>query len=176
MDNLKIDLKKIHQYMTGLTTHKATPTLIPPADLQDILLNVKNKLKANPKLTLPASEKADIWSYYQFMKINAFVYQDMLIAILILPLIDRDLEFDLFKPHSLPLLHPELKKIFTCQINNPYLPIRSDGNYLTIPVHDNILTCTILVGHFCNLNAPLYPTKSTTEYIYHLLVNYYEKI
>ena len=74
----------------------------------------------------------------------------MLIVILILPLIDRDLEFNLFKAHNLPLLHPELKKIFTYQINNPYLAIRSDGNYLTIPVHDDILTCTISAGYFCN--------------------------
>ena len=71
---LKINLMKIHQYMTGLTTHKVTPTLIPPVDLQDILLNVKNKLKTNPKLALPVSEKADIWSYYQFMKITAFIH------------------------------------------------------------------------------------------------------
>ena len=105
MDNLKIDLMKIHQYMTGLTTHKVIPTLLPPGDLQDILLDVKNKLKTNPKLSLPVSEKTDIWSYYQFMRINAFVHQDMLIVILILPLIDRDLEFDLFKGHSLPLRH-----------------------------------------------------------------------
>ena len=74
MDNLKIDLMKIHQYMTGLTTHKITPTLVPPADLQDILLDVQNKLKTNPKLALPVSDKTDNWSYYQFMKINAFIH------------------------------------------------------------------------------------------------------
>ena len=91
----------------------------------------------------------------------------MLIVLLILPLIDMDLEFDLFKAHSLPLMHPEQRKIFTYQINNTYLAIRSDGNYLTIPVPDDTLTCTISAGHFCNLNTPLYPTKSTTECIYH---------
>ena len=100
----------------------------------------------------------------------------MLIVILILPLIDRDLGFDLFKAHSVPLLHPELRKIFTYQINDPYLAIGSDGNYLTIPVPDDILTCTISAGHFCNLNTPLHPTKSTTECIYHLLVNDHKKI
>ena len=64
MDNLRIDLSKIHEYMTSLTTYKVTPNLIPPADLQSILLYVENKLKANPKLALPVAEKADIWSYY----------------------------------------------------------------------------------------------------------------
>ena len=120
-----------------------------------MLLDVENKLKANPKLALPVAEKAYIWSYYQFMKINAFVYCDMLTVILILPMIDRDLEFELFKVHGLPLLHPELKKIFSYEISNPYIAIESDGNYLTIPLHDDILTCTISAGHFCNLNTAI---------------------
>ena len=137
---------------------------------------MENIQKTNPKLALPVNEKVDIWLYYQYIKINAFIHQDMLIVILILSLIDWDLEFDLFKEHSLPLLYLELKKIFTYQINNPYLAIRSDGNYLTIPVHNDILTCTILAGHFYNLNIWLYPTKSTTECTYHLLVSDHEKI
>ena len=97
MDNFRIYLAKIHEYMLSLATHKVSPNLIPPADLRSILLDVENKLKANPKLAIPVSEKADTWSYYQFLKINAFVQSNMLIVVLILPLIDRDLEFDLFK-------------------------------------------------------------------------------
>ena len=46
MDNLRIDLSKIHENMMGLTTHKVTPNLIPLADLWSILLDVENKLKA----------------------------------------------------------------------------------------------------------------------------------
>ena len=85
MDNLRIDLAKIHEYMLSLAIHKVSPNLIPPADLRSILLDVENKLKANPKLAIPVSEKADIWSYYQFLKINAFVQSDMLIVVLLLP-------------------------------------------------------------------------------------------
>ena len=176
MENLKEDLGKISEYMTSLTTHKVTPNLIPPTDLRDILQDVSNKLVANPKLTLPVNKNADIWSYYQFLKINAFVHRDMLIVVLILPLIDKDLEFDLFKAHSLPLLHPELKKVFTYDLESPYIALRMDSNYFTIPMQDDILTCTISAGHFCNLNTPLYPVSSTTECIYHLLVNNKDKI
>ena len=57
------------------------------------------------------------------MKINVFMDCDMLIVMLIFPLIDRDLEFKLFKAHCLPLLHPELKKVFSYEISNPYIAI-----------------------------------------------------
>ena len=176
MNDLREDLSKISEYMTSLTSHKVTPNLIPPTDLRDILNDVSKKLIANPKLSLPIHEDADIWSYYQFLKIDAFVYSDMLIIVLILPLIGKDLEFDLYKAHSLPLLQPELKKLFTFEIDNLYIALRSDGNYFTLPYNDDVVTCQISAGHFCNLNTALYPTTSTTECIYHLLVNNNEKI
>lgn len=176
MDNLKDDLSQIYEYMTSLTTHKVTPNLIPPTDLRDILEDVKAKLIANPKLALPIDKNANIWSYYQFLKIDSFVHRDMLIVILTLPLIDKDLQFDLFKAHSLPLLHSKLKKTFIYELESPYIALRSDSNYFTIPVHDDILTCTISAGHFCQLNTPLFPVDTTTECIYHLLVNDKEKI
>lgn len=176
LDSLRADIKKIQQYMTSLATHKVTPNLISPFDLRNILNDVSNRLQANPKLMLPVSEEADIWSYYQFMRVEAFVQQDMLIVVLVLPLIDKDLQFDLFRAYNLPLLHPQLKKVFTYELESPYIALRHDGNYLTIPTHDDVLTCTISAGHFCNLNTPLYPTKTTTFCIYHLLVNDKEKI
>ena len=108
---------------TTFRSYKVTPNLIPPADLRSILYDVEIKLKANPKLALPVVVKANVWSYYQFLKINAFVICDMLIIVLILPLIDRDLEFNLFKAHNLPLLHPELKKVFSYEISNLYIAI-----------------------------------------------------
>ena len=148
MENLKEDLGKISEYMTSLTTHKVTPNLIPPTDLRDILQDVSKKLVANPKLTLPVNKNADIWSYYQFLKIKAFVHRDMLIVVFILPLIDKDLEFDLFKAHSLPILHPELKKVFTYHLESPYIALRMDSNYFTMPMQDDIFTCTISAGHF----------------------------
>ena len=176
IENLKEDLTKIHEYMMSLTTHKVSPNLIPPTDLRNILNDISKKLITNPKLSLPIHEDADIWSYYQFLKIDAFVHNDMLIVVLVLPLIDKDLEFDLYRAHSLPLLHPELKKVFTYKIDSPYIAIRSDNNYFTLPFSDDVVKCQISAGHFCNLNTALYPTASTTECIYHLLVNNDEKI
>ena len=73
-------------------------------------------------------------------------------------------------------MHPKLKKFFTYDLDSPYIALQSDSSYFTIPLHDDILTCTISAGHFCNLNTPLYPVDTTTECIYHLLVNDKEKI
>ena len=153
-----------------------TPNLIPPSDLRNILIDIGNRLQANPKLTLPNPKGTSIWAYYEFLKITAFVHHDILIVILTLPLIDTDLQFDLFKIHNLPLLHPVLGKVFTYKISHPYIALRSDGNYLTLPVHDDILTCIISAGHFCNLNTPLYPVSLTKICEYHLLMNQPDEI
>lgn len=162
--------------MHGLTTHKVTPNLIPPTDLHNILQEASNQLKANPKLMLPESDGLAIWKYYQFLKLDAFVYNDIIIIILTLPLVNKDLQFDLFKAHNLPLLHPDIKKLFQYEVESSYVAICTDGNYLTLPKEDDILACQISAGHFCNLNTPLYPVKTTTFCVYHLLVNDLEKI
>ena len=176
IENLKEDLTKIQEYMMSLTTHKVSPNLIPPTDLRNILNDISKKLITNPKLSLPIHENADIWSYYQFLKIDAFVHSNMLIVVLVLPLIDKELEFDLYRAHSLPLLHPELKKVFTYEIDSPYIAIRSDNNYFTLPHSNDVMKCQISAGNFCNLNTALYPTESTMKCIYHLLANNDEKI
>ena len=176
IENLKQDLTKIHEYMMSLTTHKVSPNLIPPTDIRNILNDISKKLITNPKLSLPIHKDADIWSYYQFLKIDAFVHNYMLIVVLVLPLIDKDLEFDLYRAHSLPLLHPELKKVFTYKIDSPYIAIRSDNNYFTLPYSDDVVKCQISASHFCNLNTALYPMASTTECIYHLLAKNDERI
>lgn len=176
LHNLQSDLNRINDYMHGLTTHKVTPNLIPPTDLRQILDEAKDQLKANPKLMLPDSQGIAIWKYYQFLKINAFVYDDIIIIILTLPLVDKDLQFDLFRAHNLPLLQPNMKKLFQYDLDTSYVAVRKDGNYLTLPNEEDILTCHISAGHFCNLNTPLYPVKTTTFCIYHLLVNDLEKI
>ena len=100
----------------------------------------------------------------------------MLVVILTLPLIDKDLQFDHFKAHSLPLIYPKLKKTFLYELKSPYIAMRSDSNYFTILMHDDILTCTISAGHFCKLNMPLFPVDTTKECIYHLLANDNKKI
>ena len=53
------------------------------------------------------------------------------------------------------------------ELDSAYIALRSDSNYFTIPRHDDILTCSILAGHFCNSNMPLYPVDTTPECIYH---------
>ena len=81
IENLKEDLTKIQEYMMSLTTHKVSPNLIPPTDLRNILNDISKKLITNPKLSLPIHENVDIWSYYQFLKIDAFVHSNMLIVV-----------------------------------------------------------------------------------------------
>ena len=100
----------------------------------------------------------------------------MLIDILLLPLIDRDLQFDLFKAHILPFVHPQLKKVLKYNLESPYIALQNHGNYFVIPINDDILICTILAGHFCNLNTPLYPVDSITECAHHLLAYDKDKI
>ena len=50
----------------------------------------------------------NIWSYYGTVNLTPIVFQDYLMLILTIPLVDQSLEMNLYKVHNLPMLHPTL--------------------------------------------------------------------
>ena len=89
---------------------KIYPMLINLPELQYILYDIRDQLRSHPRLDLPANIESDIWSYYKFLKIQAFVLTDILFVTLTIPLVHTSLMFCLYKIHNLPLLHLTLQK------------------------------------------------------------------
>ena len=56
---------------------------------------------------------------------------DILYAILHIPLVDKSLQSHLYRIHNIPLAHPILQKSFKYSIQEEYLAIRSDSQYMT---------------------------------------------
>ena len=60
------------------------------------------------------------------MKLQSFIISDTLYVVLHIPVVDKWLQFYLFKIHYIPLVHPTLKKSFQYNIQEEYLAIRLD--------------------------------------------------
>ena len=89
---------------------------------------------------------------------------DTLFVILYIPLVDKSLQFNLYRIHNIPLVHPILKKSFRYSIQEEYLTIRSDAQYVSFPVSTDILACQVLNGQFCCISSPLY-TADTFKFL-----------
>ena len=58
---------------------------------------------------------------------------DILYVVLHILLVDKSLQFILYRIHNIPIVHLVLKKLFKYSIQEEYLAIRSDSQYILSP-------------------------------------------
>ena len=56
------NVERIFEYLRVMATQKASPVVIPPVALRDLVKRIRAKLKPNPRLSLPYDpDTAEIW-------------------------------------------------------------------------------------------------------------------
>ena len=59
------NVEQIFKYLRVMATQKASPVVIPPVALRDLVKRISAKLRPNPRLSLPYDpDTEDIWKYY----------------------------------------------------------------------------------------------------------------
>ena len=65
--------------------------------------------------------------------VSPVVFDDHLVVILQVPLVDKYLIMNVYIIYNLSILHPVMKKTYQCFLKGEYLTLSCDGNYATIP-------------------------------------------
>ena len=86
--------------MRVLANHEINSLVVPPSELQCILLDIKQNIHLNPWLALPDDPNDNICAYYPIMQVSPIVMEDFLIVILSIPLFDTSLHMDLYNVYS----------------------------------------------------------------------------
>ena len=113
---------------------------------------------------------------YKFMKLRLFMMLNTLYVVLHIPLVGKSLQFHLFRIHNIPLVHQVLKKSFRYSIQEEYLAIRLDEQYISLPLSTDVMTCQVSNGWFCCINSPLYASDTSNSCSYALLLKNKDKI
>ena len=92
-----------------LASHTVNPLIIPPHELREVLIKVKEKMKHKPRLNLPHDPDNNIWAYYSIMKVTPIVQDDFLLVILTIPFIDTSIPMNVYQVHNLPTTDPNLR-------------------------------------------------------------------
>ena len=107
---------------------------------------------------------------YKFMKLWSFMLSDTLYVVLHISLVDKSLQFNLYMIHNIALVHLILKKSFKYSIQEEYLAIRSESQYLSFPLSTDIMACQVSNGQFCPINSPLNVADTSNSYSYALFL------
>ena len=59
--------------------------------------------------------------------------------------------------HNVPLLHPELQREVTYNLEGEYFATLMQGMYMSLPDATNIKFCMVSQGHLCMFNQAMYP-------------------
>ena len=104
-------------------------------------------------MALPNDLDKDVWPYYELLWINSKVFDDHLVVILQVPVVDESLVMNMFKVYNLPILHPALQKNFQYTIEDKYIGISSDSDYATLLSECDMFTCAFNKGHMCQFDT-----------------------
>ena len=166
----EVNVDKIFEYLRVMTTQRASPAVIPPIALRDLLRKVRAKMKPNPCLRLPYDpDTEDIWKYYKVIKITPVVIDKLLIILLTIPIIDSTLELNIYRAHNLPAIPPGHKIATKYLLEGDYFAIGKHGVYAALPNERSIQVCLESDLAICMMGQALYPTMHITWCIYALL-------
>ena len=165
------NVESFYEYLRVLASRQANPLVIPPDKLRNILVQVKDDMKTNLRLALPEDPDLNIFSYYSIIKLTPIVFNDFLMLVLTIPLVDTSLSMNLYKVHNLPMLHPVLNIQATYILEGTYLAVLVHGLYAAIPNEMDIRICMATKGYICILNSALYPVDRIQWCLYALFIN-----
>ena len=165
------NVDKIFEYLRIMTTQKASPAIIPPIALRDLVRKVRARMKPNPRLRLPYDpDTKDIWKYYKVIKITPVVIDKLLVILLTIPIIDSTLELNIYHAHNLPAIPPGHKIATKYLLEGDYFAIGKHGVYAALPNEWSVQVCLESDLAICMMGQALYPTMHITWCIYALFV------
>ena len=95
--------------------------------------------------------------------VDSLIYENKILTLMTIALVEKDRVFDVCKIHSLPLLHPSLKKQIKFKFESPYMAISHSKLFAIYPSLDEILTCQMVQGSYCEINKPLFTIDKTKQ-------------
>ena len=75
--------------------------------------------------------------------------------ILTIPLVDQSLQVNLYKVHSLPMLHPTLNVHAQYELEGTYLMTVVEGMFVSLPTALDVKLCLVTNGHLSMFDQEL---------------------
>ena len=169
-------MDSLYEYVRALASKELNPMIIPPNILKKMLHRIMEDIKSNARLRFCEDPETNIWSYYGTVKFTPIVLQDYFMLILIIPLVNKSLQVNLYKVHNPPMLHPTLNVHAQYELEGTNLTTLMEGMFVSLPTALDIKLCLVTNGHLCMFDQALYPVEHINWCIYALFINDQDQI
>ena len=172
---LRNNVEVIYRYLSVIASHEVNPVMIPPPPLRELLKEVQEEMKQNPRLKLPYDPQEEIYKFYEVMKVTPVIVEDVLTMLLAIPLIDKSLEMNIYRVHNLPALQVKLG-VAAEYILGDYIAVDQHGLYVALPDEKEMQICLTSQGGLCVMNQALHPVETVDWCVYALFIQDEERI
>ncbi|CAC5399406.1 unnamed protein product [Mytilus coruscus] len=94
-------LEHLGSQLNMLSLGHLSPSTITPTNLKRLLNEIKNKLPRY--LDLSEDPNSNLWFFYRLLTCTTVLYDDKILAIISLPLLDSNNRFEVYKAYNLPM-------------------------------------------------------------------------
>ncbi|CAC5412556.1 unnamed protein product [Mytilus coruscus] len=153
-------LEHLGSQLNMLSLGHLSPSTITPTNLKRLLNEIKNKLPRY--LELSEDPNLNLWFFYRLLTCTTVLYDDKILAIISLPLLDSNNRFEVYKAYNLPMpMKNNSTKLLTMvakfDINVEYFAVNAERSKYVLLNNDEINKCTNRFTKFCKIVSPVYP-------------------
>ena len=171
---LRNNVEVIYRYLSVIASHEVNPVMIPPPPLRELLKEVQEEMKQNPRLKLPYDPQED--KFYEVMKVTPVIVEDVLTMLLTIPLRDKSLEMNIYRVYNLPALQVKLGVAAEYVLEGDYIAVDQHGLYVALPDEKEMQICLTSQGGLCVMNQALHPVETVECCVYALFIQDEERI
>ena len=143
---MKTDTALIKVYSNIQITGKLTPSIIDPIHLRQELLSINKQLPT--RLSLPEDPHTSVWQYYRFLTVTPATHGNNFVLVIKIPLIDLELDMNLYKIYNLPIYNHHIGKSLKYQLEGTNSAVTKDNKYATTLSNTEFIRCTLANGQF----------------------------
>ncbi|KAK6183155.1 hypothetical protein SNE40_010686 [Patella caerulea] len=142
-----------------------SPSVLKPADLKSLLLEIRSQLPSTVHLSADPSLK--LWHYYKFLTCSTKLDVDKIYVILTIPLLDSTKKLEIFYAHNLPApmqtkyVHAKTPHtsglVAKYQLESQMFAVNSERTQYVLLTESEVEVCTNRLVKTCSIKSPLYP-------------------
>lgn len=164
---LKLLIQKAMTYLEHLASQlnmlslgHLSPSVITRTNLKQLLKEISDRLPRY--LELFGNPNEDMWFFYRFLTCTTILYDDKILTVILIPLLDANNRFEIYRTYNLPLpMKSNNPKLLTMvakyDIDVDYFAVNAERSKYVLFKNNEIEKCTDPSINFCKVISPVYP-------------------
>jgi len=164
---LKLLIQKAMTYLEHLSSQlnmlslgHLSPSVISPTNLKQLLKEISDRLPRY--LELFGNPNKDMWFFYRFLTCTTILYDDKILTVILIPLLDANNKFEIYRTYNLPLpMKSNNPKLLTMvakyEIDVEYFAVNAERSKYILFKKNEVEKCTDPFIKFCKIISPVYP-------------------